>query len=102
VTRVPIACTLEASDAQARVIEWKEFLESCVVEVQRTPTMARLRLRDQGESILAATDLARREKTCCGFLEFRLSLLSDAVWLEIETCLDAELSLDELSLLFAP
>jgi hypothetical protein len=32
--------------------------------------------------VRVATDLARREHACCAFLDFRLLLLSDAVWLE--------------------
>ncbi len=90
------------SDAPVRVIECNELLASCVVEVQRTPMTSRFRRRDQGESILVATGLAGREKACRDFLEFRLCLLADSVWFDVETSHDAEMSLDGLSLLFAP
>jgi hypothetical protein len=99
VTKIPVACTLRAGDVKARVNEWREFLKTYVVESRRTSSTARLRLRDEGESVLAATELARREKTCCAFFEFRLSILTDAIWLEIEISDDAGISLDELSFL---
>lgn len=83
-TRVAIACTLSAGDATARVAEWQGFLERDVAEIVRTPGSARLRLEDRDDAVLRATDLARREKGCCAFFDFRLVLLPDAVWLEVD------------------
>lgn len=98
-TKIPIACSLSKGDARVRVNEWGEFLKTRVVEVGRSTFSARLRLRDESESILLATDLAQREKTCCAFFEFRLSIVADAIWLEIEIPNDAGSSLDELAFL---
>jgi hypothetical protein len=99
--QIPIACTLSPGDAVVRVDEWKAFLEKNVVEIDRTTQLVRLRLRDQGDSVLSATDLAQREKACCAFLDFRIAILAEAVWLEVAIPVDAGVTLNDLSLLFA-
>jgi hypothetical protein len=55
-----------------------------VLEVARGEHSARLRLEDGSDALLAATDLARREKACCSFFDFRLEILAEAIWLEVE------------------
>lgn len=67
-----------------------------VVEIARSEGSVRLRLEDSDEALLLATDLARREKTCCAFFEFRLVPLPEAVWLEVEAPDEAAAILDEL------
>lgn len=94
--RVPIACSLAASDAGARVEEWKHFVNARVVETARDEGTVRLRLEDGEDTLLCAADLARREKACCPFFEFRLVLLAEAVWLEVEAPEDAAAILDGL------
>jgi hypothetical protein len=89
VTRVPIACSLSAEGAQARVEDWQRFLSDHVAETARTQHGVRLRLQDGDDAVLVATDLARQEKACCPFFEFRLVLLPEAVWLEVDTPDDA-------------
>ncbi len=96
-TRIPIACTLTADDTTTRVDEWRQFLNSNVVEVIRTDTSVRLRLEEGGDAILAGVDLSRREKSCCAFFEFRLVPLPDAVWLEIDAPPEAAAVLDGLA-----
>ena len=94
--RVPIVCTLTAEDKLGRGAEWRRFLDSSVSEMLRSNTVARLRLIDSGDVILSAANLARREKECCAFFNFRLDLRSDGVWLEIEAPADAAVLLDDL------
>ena len=94
--RVPIACSLSAGSAGARVDEWRQFLNLRVVEITRSTRSARLRLEDSEDALLAATDLARREKACCSFFEFRLELRPEAVWLEVEAPGEAASILDGL------
>jgi len=96
VPRVPVACTLSADDASARGDEWRRFVASCVVEVERTETGARLRLHDDDDAVLIAADLARREKACCAFFDFRLALVPEGVWLEVDGPAEAAPVLDEL------
>lgn len=82
-TRIPIACELTADDADLRVEEWRQFLATQVIEVRQGARSIRLSLRDD-DAVLAAVDLARREKTCCPFFQFRLVPLPETVWLDIE------------------
>ncbi len=46
--------------------------------------------------ILSAVDLARREKACCEFFEFRLELQADVVWLKVDAPAEASTILDAL------
>jgi len=96
VARVPIACSLTADDAGARVEEWQHFVNNRVAEIARSEGSARLRLEEGEDALLCAADLARREKACCSFFEFRLVLLPDAIWLEVQAPDDAAAILDGL------
>lgn len=94
---VPITCTLEADDASLRSAEWRRFLADNVAEIERSATSVRLRLKeDDGGNVLVVVDLARREKACCAFFDFRLVPLPEAVWLEVDAPLEAVAILDEL------
>jgi MerR family copper efflux transcriptional regulator len=96
VARVPIACTLSVDDAAARGKEWRRFVAGSAVDIERRGTSARLRLRDGDEALLGAADLARREKACCAFFEFRLTLLPEGIWLEVDGPAEAAPVLDQL------
>ncbi len=96
-TQIPIACTLSSVNRTTRGDEWRQFLDSSVVEVVRSHTSARLRLIGGEDVILTAVDLARREKACCEFFEFRLELLADVVWLEVDAPVEASTLLDALT-----
>jgi hypothetical protein len=91
-----IACSLPSDETTDRISEWRELLRERVTEVGREGTVARLRLRDDDESLLIAADLARREKACCAFFGFHLSLLPEAIWLEVEAPPEASQILDGL------
>lgn len=97
---MPIACELTADDADARLEEWRQFLAGRVVEVKRSDRRARLRLVDGDEAIVVATDLARREKTCCPFFEFRLVPAPEATWLEVQVPAESAAVLEGLVSLF--
>jgi MerR family transcriptional regulator, copper efflux regulator len=97
VTQIPIACTLSAADKSTRGDEWRRFRADNVAEVVRTDSTVRMRLKDGDDILLDAVDLARREKDCCAFFEFRLELLPDVVWLEIGAPADAAPILDSLA-----
>jgi hypothetical protein len=96
VTQIPIACTLSAADKTTRGEEWRQFLLTNVAEIVRFDTSARMRLIGGDNVILTAVDLARREKDCCAFFDFRLVPLPDDVWLEVEVPADAVAILDDL------
>jgi hypothetical protein len=94
--RIPLACSLTADDANARVEEWRQFLKHCVVEIDRSDRSACLRIKEGDDALVAAANLARREKACCPFFEFRLVLVIEAVWLEIDAPEEAAATLDGL------
>jgi hypothetical protein len=96
VAHTPIACTLQTGAAVARTTEWRGFLSDFVVEVERSGTSARLRLKDTDAAVLVATDLARREKACCAFFDFTLVPLPESVWLEVTAPAEAAAIIDEL------
>ena len=76
----PIASSLTAGGARQRVEEWRAFLARAVVAAERADGGRELRLllRDSGDDLLAAVDLARREHECCRFFEFALRLEAEA------------------------
>ncbi|MHB8341550.1 MAG: hypothetical protein ACYDB7_10295 [Mycobacteriales bacterium] len=94
--RIPIACTLSADASTERVGKWRGFLSDDVAQTVRTEHTVRLQLQEGNDAVLAATDLARREKAGCAFFEFRLVLLPEAVWLEVDAPDEAASVLDEL------
>jgi MerR family transcriptional regulator, copper efflux regulator len=92
----PIACALSAADAVTRRDEWSRFFAGDVTETVRTAHAARLRLQDRDGAILSAIELARREKECCAFFDFRLVVLPEAIWLEIDAPDQGAAMLDKL------
>ncbi len=98
--RAPIVCALSADDAGTRVDEWRQLLNEHVAAVERRGQLARFRLNDSDDALLAAVDLARREKACCPFFELRLVPLPETVWLEVEAPESATAVLDELVSLY--
>ncbi|MGH3733525.1 MAG: hypothetical protein ACRDVC_09170 [Acidimicrobiales bacterium] len=94
--RVPIACTLGSDAASGRIEEWRALLVGDVLEAVRTSTSVRFRLRSNDEAVLRSIELSRREKACCAFFDFRLVVLSNSIWLEVEAPEDADSILDGL------
>ena len=95
-TRGPIACALSANDASARGEEWRQFVAGSILDIERRGPSARLRLREGDAPLIRAADLARREKICCEFFEFRLVLLPEGIWLEVDAPAEAATILDAL------
>ena len=96
--KIPIACTLGNEQASDRVEEWRQFLE-CSIEAADPvgPDRLRLRLNPSPETLIAAVDLARREKSCCSFFEFSIDLQSDGNWLVVGVPPDATAVLADFS-----
>jgi hypothetical protein len=96
VTRVPIACTLTADAAIERLAEWETFLATGVQWVETEANSATLILIGGSDVLLAATDLAEREKTCCSFFQFSIELDGIESRLHIEVPSEAEPILSDL------
>jgi hypothetical protein len=80
--------------ARSRVEEWRQFFKDHARETVWENRAVRFRLDDA--AALAAINLTRREKTCCTFFDFRLTILADAVGLEVKAPEEATSILDSL------
>ena len=96
-TRIPIACSLTPVDARDRIDEWRTFLAEHVESAARDGHTLRVCLRSSDRALLAAADLAAREKDCCGFFSFTIVIEADARWLHIEVPPDAAGVLDDFA-----
>jgi hypothetical protein len=102
IVKIPIACTLPADDAQARVEEWRTTLARVVVDAERvSPTELALRLRAGDRELSAVVDLVRREVSCCAFFEFALHVAAGATTLRVTVPADAAAVLDDFARLAA-
>ena len=87
---IPVACTLGAEDSARRVEEWRRFLENSVLSADAAgPELLRLLLDPSAETLVAAVDLARREKSCCRFFDFSIDVQEDGSWLVVAVPPDA-------------
>jgi hypothetical protein len=88
--RVPIACTLTSESADVRLEEWRRFFADFTAAAERSSDVrVRVQLTNSTQAFQAAVDLARREKTCCGFFEFSIEVEADACWLSVTVPPDA-------------
>ncbi|HZU74780.1 MAG TPA: hypothetical protein VE990_18630 [Acidimicrobiales bacterium] len=93
--KIPIACTLSATDAASRVERWRVALGTTVAAVSRpTPTRAELHVVAEPGAIATLVDLARQEKACCGFFGFAFEVDADGVRLVVSVPDDAVEVLD--------
>jgi len=102
VTKVPVACSLTAVDAQDRITEWRTFFDECADAASREQGQLRLRLRPDNDSLLAAVDLSEREKACCRFFSFAIDIDADARWLRITVPPEARQVLEDFVQLLPP
>jgi hypothetical protein len=70
---IPIACSLDASDARAQLDEWKELFARVVTSVERvSPLRFDALLQPELAELSELVQLAQREKACCPFFDFAL------------------------------
>jgi anti-sigma-K factor RskA len=70
----PIACSLDAGSLADRVEEWRALVATSVVAVEAEPTAVRLVLEPSAAALVAAVELAQREKQCCAFFDVGLDI----------------------------
>lgn len=87
-SRVPIACTLSASDQVVRADEWRQ-LKLKAVKRELTADGARLTFAP-GTMAATVADLVAREATCCTFFTFTLEITAQQVVLAIAAPNDAK------------
>jgi hypothetical protein len=76
-----VACELEAAEMGTRADEWRQLRENAGLGTEPINNGARLRLRPDAWN--GASDLARREAACCGFLDFELSADDNGLRLDV-------------------
>lgn len=95
---VPVACTLGAGAALARLEEWRHLLAQAVANVDRAaPEQLRLRLLDGADHLIPLVRLAQQEKECCPFFDFTFVVATDAVELVVGVPTEAAAVLDDFS-----
>jgi anti-sigma-K factor RskA len=65
----PIACSLDAGSLADRVEEWRALVATLVVAVEAEPAAVHLVLESSETALVAAVELAQREKQCCPFFD---------------------------------
>jgi hypothetical protein len=70
----PIACSLDAGSLADRVEEWRALVATSVVAVETEPVAVHLVLEPSEAALVAAAELAQREKQCCPFLEIAIDI----------------------------
>ena len=71
---VPVACSLDAGSLADRVEEWRALVATSVVTVEAEPTVVHLVLESSEVALVAAADLAQREKQCCPFFDVAIDI----------------------------
>ena len=93
--KIPIACTLAASDARSQLGEWEEILRRAVGGSERV-SANRLELTLVPDADIGSIiSLAQRETTCCAFFSFAVAIRADHLVLVVEVPDDAVGILDQ-------
>ncbi|HEX2233510.1 MAG TPA: hypothetical protein VHG69_09115 [Thermoleophilaceae bacterium] len=79
----PHACSLPVVEQGARAAEFRALAASALVDRDRDDGAVRLSFRDEPSVREAVEDLARRERECCSFLDFRVEQRDGRVTLAI-------------------
>jgi len=70
----PIACSLDAGSLADRVGEWQALVTTSVTAIEAEPTAVHLELDDSDRALVAAVELAQREKQCCPFFDVTMHI----------------------------
>jgi anti-sigma-K factor RskA len=70
----PIACSLDPGSLADRVDEWRALVATSVVAVEAEPTAVHLVLQPSEAALVAAVELAQREKQCCPFFDVAIDI----------------------------
>lgn len=96
VMRIPIACTLQPSDARSQLGEWQNLLNQVTERTERvSPNRLELALTSDAD-IGSLISLAQREAACCTFFSFSIDILVDRLDLVVTVPDDAVEILDQL------
>src|SRR5712691_151916 len=82
VAKIPIACTLPASELVDRRGEWSETLARATTRVLRD-TGAHLTFAADPRVAAELAELVAREADCCAFFTFMLTITHDEIALDV-------------------
>ena len=68
----PIACTLEPSDQNARIEEWRELRRDALIEETRDGAVSTTLWERRAGVLERLEQLVEAERDCCSFLDFHL------------------------------
>jgi hypothetical protein len=80
--KIPIACTLTATEAPDRIAEWQAAIASASSR-EATPEGYRLRFPPDATVAAALADVAAREVGCCAFFTFTLTVTPAELVLDV-------------------
>jgi hypothetical protein len=89
VSRVPIACSLNASGQVVRADEWRQLKRKAITR-ELTDDGARLTFAPGTVAATEIADLVAREATCCQFFNFRLEITAQQLVLTVAAPHDAK------------
>ena len=93
---IPIACSLDASDARAQLDEWQELFARVMTHVDRVSiNRFEVSFRPDLAELSELVQLAQREKACCPFFDFSLIINSTTTTFVVEVPDDASPVLDQ-------
>lgn len=94
--KIPIACTLQPSEARSQLGEWREVLHQVTNRSERvSPNRLEVGLLPDAD-IGLVIDLAQREAACCTFFSFAIEIQADRLVLAVEVPNAAVEVLDQL------
>jgi hypothetical protein len=82
---IPIACSLDTSDARAQLEDWQELFSRVMTHVDRV-SLRRFEISLQLDlaELSELVKLAQREKACCPFFDFSLIIDSTMTTFVVE------------------
>ena len=95
----PAACALGPEDAVERRRRFDELCSEALVDCTLTETGLRLRFHRRPQIEDALRELARLESDCCAFARFEVTVVGDAVQVDVSAPADA---VETVRRLFSP
>ena len=98
----PIACSLDAGSMAERIGEWQALVATSVDAVVSEPTAVHLALEPSDRALLAAVNLAQREKQCCPFFDVTVDIGAEQRTLSLRVPEGAEEALAAFAAMLRP
>ncbi len=70
---LPLACSLQAEQRATREDEWRELLESALIERRPIPSGVALRLHANSAVVSELSHLIELERQCCSWIEWKIT-----------------------------